>query len=72
MSRAFKNEHSKAPGVKQDDASAREADDGLTIVSCGPPKCEHDWSGPEVEIGGAVSVTCAKCGWAAYSVDMWG
>jgi hypothetical protein len=34
------------------------------------PKCEHDWSGPEVKVEYGSSVSCAKCGGLAIIEDM--
>lgn len=34
------------------------------------PKCDHDWSGPEVKFENGASVTCAKCGMSAIDDAM--
>ncbi len=34
------------------------------------PKCEHDWTGPEVKIEHGSSVSCAKCGMLAIDDAM--
>ena len=33
------------------------------------PKCDHDWTGPEVAIENGSSVSCAKCGTLAINHD---
>jgi hypothetical protein len=45
----------------------------LTLFLCGPAKCDHDWSGPFVEIDGgrSGSATCVKCGARAIDEAMW-
>lgn len=34
------------------------------------PKCDHDWTGPEVAIDQGSSISCAKCGMLAINHDI--
>lgn len=47
----------------------------ITIFACGPPKCDHEFDGPEVTcdigFGEMTSVTCSKCGKAAAEICLW-
>jgi len=47
----------------------------ITIFHCGPPKCDHEFNGPEVAcdigFGEMTSVTCSKCGRAAAEICLW-
>lgn len=46
-----------------------QADDGKILhVS---HACPHDFSGPEVDIGGGKSVTCVHCGMTAFDHSLW-
>ena len=52
--------------------------DELTLFMCGPKKCEHDYSGPFVEVKDLVSgkviggtATCIKCGARAIDEAAW-
>lgn len=51
------------------------SDEPITVLLCGPSKCEHDYSGWEdiVEDGRVVGGTavCSKCGCTAYDEAAW-
>lgn len=61
LSRSF-FEKIAGPGV------VAEFDRGLTVAIT--PKCDHDWTGPEIVIDHGSSVSCAKCGKLAIDHDM--
>ncbi len=35
-----------------------------------PDVCEHQWNGPNVDIGNGFSVTCSKCGLSAFQYSL--
>ena len=45
-----------------------EFDSGRLTIAV-TPRCEHDWSGPEIKFPNGASVSCAKCGALAIDDD---
>ena len=52
-------------------------DPQLTVIACGPGRCEHVFDGPEVPVSddpahpGGLTTTCSKCGARAIDVCYW-
>lgn len=63
--------HSRAtrsgPGPCSSKCAERQLAAPITIII--EPKCEHDWTGPDVKFENGASVSCAKCGMLAIDHD---